>query len=90
MFPRCDPKSSVVAYDNDSALATAIDNNQMEIWKMMRDRADLSEYEVLEQLQAMIAAGREEDAHPQEEFQELLSSLSVEVVNDQKTANNAK
>ena len=84
MFPRCDPKSSVVAYDNKSALETAIDNNQMEIWKIMRERVDLSEYEVLEQLQAMIAAGREEDAHPQEEFQELLSSLSVEVVNDQK------
>ena len=87
MFPRCDPKSSVVAYDNDSALATAIDNNQMEIWKMMRDRVEFSEYEVLEQLQAMIAAGREEDAHPQEEFQEMLSSLSVEVVNDQKPKN---
>ena len=89
MFPRCDPKSSVVAYDNESALATAIDNNQMEIWKMMRDRVELSEYEILEQLQAMIAAGREEDAHPQEEFQELLSSLSVEVVKNQKP-NNAK
>ena len=50
---------------------------------MMRERVELSEHEVLEQLQAMIAAGREEDAHPQEEFQELLSSLSVEVVNDQ-------
>ena len=87
MFPRCDPKYSVVAYDNESALETAIINNQMEIWKMMRDRADLSEYEVLEQLQAMIAAGREEDAHPQEEFQEMLSSLSVEVVNDQKPKN---
>ena len=72
----------MVAYDNDSALATAIDNNQMEIWKMMRDRVELSEYEVLEQIQAMIAAGREEDAHPQEEFQELLSSLPVEVVRE--------
>ena len=72
------------AYDNKSALETAIDNNQMEIWKMMREHVELSEYEVLEQLQAMIAAGREEDARPQEEFQELLSSLSVEVVNDQK------
>merc|ERR550534_1436047 len=51
-------------------------------WKfgMMRDRVELSEYEVFEQLQAMIAVGREEDAHPREEFQELLSSLSVEVV----------
>ena len=89
MFPRCDPKSSVVAYDNESALETAIINNQMEIWKMMRDRVELSEYEVLEQLQAMIAVGRKEDDHPQEEFQELLSSLPVEVVNDQKP-NNAK
>ena len=79
----------MVAYDNESALETAIINNQMEIWKMMRDHVDLSEYEVLEQLQAMIAAGREEDAHPQEEFQELLSSLSVEVVKNQKP-NNAK
>ena len=87
MFPRCDPKSAVVAYDNKSALETAIDNNQMEIWKMMRDCVELSEYEVLEQLQAMIAAGREEDAHPQEEFQELLSSLPVEVVNNQKQSN---
>ena len=77
----------MVAYDNESALETAINNNQMEIWKMMRDRVELSEYEVLEQLQAMIAAGREEDAHPQEEFQEMLSSLSVEVVNDQKPKN---
>ena len=77
------------AYDNKSALETAIDNNQMEIWKMMREHVELSEYEVLEQLQAMIAAGREEDARPQEEFQELLSSLSVEVVNDQKP-NDAK
>ena len=89
MFPRCDPKSSVFAYDNKSALETAIDNNQMKIWKMMREGVELSDYEVLEQLQAMIAAGREEDAHPQEEFQELLSSLPVEVVNDQKQ-NNAK
>merc|ERR1719394_93899 len=47
----------------------------------MRDRVEFSEYEVLEQLQAMIAAGREEEARPQEEFQELLSSLPVEVVN---------
>ena len=77
----------MVAYDNESALETAINNNQMEIWKMMRDRVEFSEYEVLEQLQAMIAAGREEDVHPQEEFQELLSSLSVEVVNDQKPKN---
>ena len=89
MFPRCDPKSPVVAYDNQSALETAIDNNQMKLWKMMRERVELSEHEVLEQLQAMIAVGREEDAHPQEEFQELLSSLSVEVVKNQKP-NNAK
>ena len=79
----------MVAYDNKPALETAIDNNQMEIWKMMREGVELSDYEVLEQLQAMIAAGREEDAHPQEEFQELLSSLPVEVVNYQKS-NNAK
>ena len=77
----------MVAYDYESALETAIDNNQMEIWKMMREHVELSEYEVLEQLQAMIAAGREEDAHPQEEFQELLSSLPIEVVNDQKPNN---
>ena len=79
----------MVAYDNESALGTAIDNNQMKLWKMMREHVELSEYEVLEQLQAMIAVGREEDAHPQEEFQELLSSLSVEVVKNQKP-NNAK
>ena len=77
----------MVAYDNKSALETAIDNNQMEIWKMMREHVELSEYEVLEQLQAMIAAGREEDVHPQEEFQELLSSLSVEVVINQEADN---
>ena len=72
----------MVAFGNKSPLETAIANNQIEIWKIMRNGLELSEKEKLVQLRAMIECGRmEEDAYCKE-FKELLSSLPVELVND--------
>ena len=80
MLFRCDPKFSTAAFDNKSPLETAIEKNQMEIWQIMRDCVDLSENEKLEQLRAMIVAGKMELDNPCKEFRDLLSSLPIEVV----------
>ena len=68
----------MAAYDDKSPLETAIDNNQMEIWNIMRKSVDLTEKEKLEQLRRMIVAGKTEEDEPCKEFKELLSSLSAE------------
>ena len=80
MLFRCDPKFSTATYENKSPLETAIEKNQMEIWQIMRDCVDLSENEKLEQLRAMIVAGKMEGDNPCKEFRDLLSSLPIESV----------
>ena len=72
----------MVAFGNKSPLETAIAKNQIEIWNIMRNGLELSEKEKLVQLRAMIECGRMEEKLYFEEFKELLSSLSVELVND--------
>ena len=59
-------------------METAIENDHMEIWKIMQESVDLSEQEKLEQLQVMIE--KMDSNNPHKEFEELLSSLPVKLV----------
>ena len=70
----------MAAYDDKSPLETAIDEGRMEIWNIMREGLELSETEKLEQLCRMIVAGKMDPDDPWKEFNELLSSLPVELV----------
>ena len=48
---------------------------------MLMGHLELSDQEKLQQLRAMIEVGKMEKEDPSKEFKELLSSLSIEVVN---------
>ena len=48
---------------------------------MLMGQVPLSDQEKLQQLRAMIEVGKMEKDDPSKEFKELLSSLSIEVVN---------
>ena len=78
LYFRFDPKIEMSAYNDNSPLQTAIENDHMEIWKIMQESVDLSEQEKLEQLQAMIE--KMDSNNPYKEFEELLSSLPVKLV----------
>ena len=78
MYFRFDPKIEMSAYNDNSPLQTAIENDHMEIWKIMQKSVELSEQEKLEQLQAMIE--KMDSNNPYKEFEELLSSLPVKLV----------
>ena len=66
------------AYNDKSPLETAIENDDMETWRIMQRSVELSEQEKLEQLQAMIE--KMDSNNPYKEFEELLSSLPVKLV----------
>ena len=66
------------AYNDKSPLETAIENDDMETWRIMQRSVELSEQEKLEQLQAMIE--KMDSNNPHKEFEELLSSLPVKLV----------
>ena len=66
------------AYNNNSPLETAIENDDMETWRIMQRSVELSEQEKLEQLQAMIE--KMDSNNPYKEFEELLSSLPGKLV----------
>ena len=70
----------MATFDDKSPLDTAIDNDRMEIWNIMREGLEFSESEKLEQLCRMIVAGKMEEDDPWKEFKDLLSSLPVESV----------
>ena len=78
LYFRFDPTIEISAYNNNSPLETAIENDHMEIWRIMQKSVDLSEQEKLEQLQAMIE--KMDSNNPYKEFEELLSSLPVKLV----------
>ena len=78
LYFRFDPKIEMSAYNDNSPLQTAIENDHMEIWKIMQKSVELSEQEKLEQLQAMIE--KMDSNNPYKEFEELLSSLPVKLV----------
>ena len=82
MYLRFDPKIEMSAYNDNSPLETAIENDQMEIWRIMQKSVELSEQEKLEQLQAMIE--KMDSNNPQNEFEELLSTLPVKLVRKRK------
>ena len=48
---------------------------------MLMEQLQLSDQEKLQQLRAMVEVGKMEKDDPSKEFKELLSSLSIEVVN---------
>ena len=48
---------------------------------MLMGHVQLSDQEKLQQLRAMVEVGKMEKEDPSKEFKELLSSLSIEVVN---------
>ena len=48
---------------------------------MLTEHLELSDQEKLQQLRAMVEVGKMEKEDPSKEFKELLSSLSIEVVN---------
>ena len=48
---------------------------------MLMEHLQLSDQEKLQQLRAMVEVGKMEKEDPSKEFKELLSSLSIEVVN---------
>ena len=48
---------------------------------MLMEHVQLSDQEKLQQLRAMVEVGKMEKEDPSKEFKELLSSLSIEVVN---------
>ena len=48
---------------------------------MLMEHLELSDQEKLQQLRAMIEVGKMDKEDPSKEFKELLSSLSIEVVN---------
>ena len=48
---------------------------------MLMGSLELSDQEKLQQLRAMVEVGKMEKDDPSKEFKELLSSLSIEVVN---------
>ena len=48
---------------------------------MLMEHLELSDQEKLQQLRAMVEVGKMEKDDPSKEFKELLSSLSIEVVN---------
>ena len=48
---------------------------------MLMGHVQLSDQEKLQQLRAMVEVGKMEKDNPSKEFKELLSSLSIEVVN---------
>ena len=48
---------------------------------MLMGSLELSDQEKLQQLRAMVEVGKMEKEDPSKEFKELLSSLSIEVVN---------
>ena len=48
---------------------------------MLMGHLELSDQEKLQQLRAMVEVGKMEKDDPSKEFKELLSSLSIEVVN---------
>ena len=70
----------MAAYENKSPLDSAIDNNRMEIWNIMREGLELSETDKLQQLCRMIVAGKMEQVDPWKEFKEILSTLPVDLV----------
>ena len=82
MYLRFDPKIEMSAYNDNSPLETAIENDQMEIWRIMQKSVELSEQEKLEQLQAMIE--KMDSNNPHNEFEELLSTLPVKLVRKRK------
>ena len=47
---------------------------------MLMEHLELSDQEKLQQLRAMVEVGKMEKDDPSKEFKELLSSLSIEVV----------
>ena len=70
----------MAAYDDKSPIETAIDNDRMEIWNIMREGLELSETDKLEQLCRMIVSGKMDQDDPWKEFKELLATLPVELV----------
>ena len=70
----------MAAHDDKSPLDTAIDNDRMEIWNIMREGLELSETDKLEQLCRMIVSGKMDQDNPWKEFKELLSTLPDELV----------
>ena len=70
----------MATFDDKSPLDTAIDNDRMEIWNIMREGLEFSESEKLEQLCRMIVSGKMDQDEPWREFKELLSTLPVELV----------
>ena len=48
---------------------------------MLMEHVQLSDQEKLQQLRAMVEVGKMDKDDPSKEFKELLSSLSIEVVN---------
>ena len=48
---------------------------------MLMGHLELSDQEKLQQLRAMVEVGKMDKDNPSKEFKELLSSLSIEVVN---------
>ena len=48
---------------------------------MLMEHLELSDQEKLQQLRAMVEVGKMDKDDPSKEFKELLSSLSIEVVN---------
>ena len=78
LYFRFDPKIEMSAYNDNSPLETAIENDHMEIWGIMQKSVELSDQKKLEQLQAMIE--KMDSENPYKEFEELLSSLPVNLV----------
>ena len=78
LYFRFDPKIEMSAYNDKSPLETAIENNHMEIWRIMQKSVELYEKEKLEQLQAMIE--KMDSNYPYKEFEQLLASLPVKLV----------
>ena len=66
--------------DNKSPLETAIENDRMEIWNIMREGLELSKTDKMQQLCRMIVAGKMDQDDPWREFKELLATLPVELV----------
>ena len=85
LYFRFDPKIEMSAYNDNSPLETAIENDHMEIWQIMQKSVELSEQEKLEQLQVMIK--KMDSNNPYKEFEQLLSSLPVKLVIIKKRKN---
>ena len=70
----------MAAYEDKSALETAIDNGRMEIWNIMREGLELSETDKLQQLCRMIVAGKMEQVDPSPFFSFTFYCLIVNKV----------